>query len=437
MDLREELEERYEAALRAALARPGTRPLPDGFARPRLPAALRETIAAAGALADASALADFYCERMPRMLVDQLLRGDDASRELLWMPIDGARPARLRAALSGVRELLASAELAPLSSRDPLADSPSAALLASRTLLGSGLPMVGAYPAERAAIAAELEGGADPHAVLDLRLSGNLVHEICHGSRRECAAPPGPWLVLEAAAIHLGATAFPRHAHPEVAGEAIPGAAPFVLVGAALARLYGRRALWSLTQGASIEAAFGTRAGRALAAAGWQEWLRKPEPPFARDASRAVSWIKLADAARGESPLTGLLDRSATLDPAIAARELADLLGAAAQVPWTDLPWWQEEALPGDVELARGAVRAMFQVDVIDGTFRAWPYRPLRLDFDAEGCLVTRDRAPHGVGPGEPPSWVVPPPLCRRFAGPRRSSFSSGGELLEALLETR
>ncbi len=59
--------------LRAELARPGTRALPDGFPRPRLPPALRETIAAAADLADPSALADFYCERMPRMLVDQLV----------------------------------------------------------------------------------------------------------------------------------------------------------------------------------------------------------------------------------------------------------------------------------------------------------------------------------------------------------------------------
>ncbi len=423
--------------LRAELARPGTRALPDGFPRPRLPPALRETIAAAADLADPSALADFYCERMPRMLVDQLFRGHDAGGALLWMPIDGERAPRLRAGMRGMAQALAAEGLRAGTSRDPLDCRPCAARLASETMLGSGLPMVGAYPAERDALALELDAGADAHERLDLRLSGNLAHEICHGPRRECAKPPGPWLLLEAAALHLGATAFSRHVHPEVAGESIPGVAPFVLLGGALARIFGRRALWSLSAGAAIESAFGARAGRALAVAGWQEWLRRPEPPFARDASRAVSWIKLADAARGGSPIAALIDRAACLDPLAAARDLPDLLDAAAEVPWTELPWWAEGVAPGDVELARSGVRAMFQVDVIAATFQTHPHRPSRLYLDADACLLTRDRASHGVGPGEPPRWVVPPPLCRRLAasGAARLSARSGRELLARVLE--
>jgi hypothetical protein len=437
LDLRGKLEAQYDATLRAELARPGTRALPDGFPRPRLPPAMRETIAAAADLADPSALADFYCERMPRMLIDQLVRGSDAAGALLWMPIDGERAPRLRAGLRGIGEALAAEGLRADTWRDPLAGQPCAARLASETLLGSGLPMVGAYPAERDALALELEAGADAHERLDLRLSGNLVHEICHGPRRECAGPPGPWLLLEAAALHLGATAFPRHVHPEVAGESIPGVAPFVLMGGALARIFGRRALWSLNGGTGIESAFGARAGRALTVAGWQEWLRRPEPPFARDASRAVGWIKLADAARGESPIAALIDRAACLDPLAAARDLPDLLDAAAEVPWTELPWWAQGVGPGDVELARSGVRAMFQVDVIAGTFQTHPHRPSRLHLDAEACLLTRDRASHGVGPGEPPQWVVPPPLCRRLAGSgtARLSVRSGRELLARILE--
>jgi len=69
VNLRDELEARYDANLRAGMSVPGTRPLPEGFPVPRLPAALRESIVAAAELADPSALADFYCERMPRMLV--------------------------------------------------------------------------------------------------------------------------------------------------------------------------------------------------------------------------------------------------------------------------------------------------------------------------------------------------------------------------------
>jgi hypothetical protein len=431
------LETRYEATLRAELARPGTRAFPEAFPAPRLPPILRETIAAAAVLADVSPLADFYCERMPRMLVDQLLRGDDAGRALLWMPIEGERTPRLRAGLGATWGALASEGLEPCTQRDPLAGRPSAAALASRTLLGSGLPMVGAYPAERAALARDLEAGAIAHALLDLRLSGNLVHEICHGPQRECAEPPAPWILLEAAALHLGATAFPRHVHPEVAGESIPGVAPFVLLGSAMARLFGRRALWCLAGGAGIESAFGVRAGRALTVAGWQEWLRRPEAPFARDAARAADWIKLADAARDGSPLSRLIDRAARLDPLDGARDLPDLLDAAAGTAWADLPWWNEDVAPADLDLVQSGIRAMFQIDVLAGTFQTHPHTPSRLRLDAEACLLTRDRAERGVGPGEPPCWVAPPPLCRRLArgGAARLSARTGREMLSFLLE--
>jgi len=437
LDLGENLEARYGATLRAELARPGTRALPEDFPTPRLPPVLRETIAAAAALADVSALADFYCERMPRMLVDQLLRADDAARDLLWMPIDGERTPRLRAGLSGTWAGLAVEGLRTPGQRDPLVSRPSVATLASGTLLGSGLPMVGAYPAEREALARELEAGADAHERLDLRLSGNLVHEVCHGPRRECAEAPGPWILLEAAALHLGATAFARHVHPEVAGESIPGVAPFVLLGGALARLFGRHALWSLTGGTGIESAFGVRGGRALAVAGWQEWLRRTEPPFARDASRAVDWIKLADAARGESPLSPLIERAARLDPLVGAGDFPDLLDAAGELAWPDLPWRNEDVAPADLELARNAIRARFQVDVLAGPFQTHPHTPSRLHLDPIACLLTRDRAPGGVGPGEPPRWIVPPPLCRRLArsGAARLSARSGREMLACILE--
>jgi len=44
---------------------------------------------------------------MPRMLVDQLLRGADAAGALLWMPIEAERAPRLRAGLRGIGEALA------------------------------------------------------------------------------------------------------------------------------------------------------------------------------------------------------------------------------------------------------------------------------------------------------------------------------------------
>jgi hypothetical protein len=430
-----DLEARYEAALAGELARPGTRPLPADFPRPRLPPPLRESIRAAASLADAAPLVDFYCDRMPRMLVDQLLRDDSRAGELLWMPIDAERVPRLRTATRTLGRALVAAGARSEAPPDPLAPRPSAAALAAGTLLGSGLPMVGAYPAERVLLGEELSSGALPHERLDLRLSGNLVHEMCHGERRrECPRTPPPWLAVEAAAAHLGATAFARHVHPEVPGEAVPGLAPFVMIGDAFARLFGARALWSLTAGESIEVAFGERAGRALTVAGWQDWLRRREPPFARDASRGVAWVKLADAARASSLLSTLPGGARTLQPLSRVRDLPDLLDTAAPVPWRELPWWAEEPNAADAAMARHAVRAMFQMDVLEPTFQTHPYRPSSLHLDTESCLLTRERAERGVGPGEPPAWIVPPPLCRRLARAGVRKLSVGGGESRALL---
>jgi hypothetical protein len=435
-----DLDARYEAVLAAELARAGTRPFPADFPRPGLPPALRETIRAAALLADATALVEFYCDRMPRMLIDQLLRDDSRAGELLWMPIDPERVPRLRTATRGLGRALVTAGVRGDVPPDPLAPRPSAAALAAGTLLGSGLPMVGAYPAERVLLAEELSSCALPHERLDLRLSCNLVHEMCHGERRRhCAGTPPPWLVVEAAAAHLGATAFSRHLQPEVPGEAVPGLSPFLMVGDAFARLFGVRPLWSVAASEPIEVAFGERAGRALTVAGWQDWLRRREPPFARDASRGPAWVKLADAARAMSSLSTLPGGARNLEPLSRVRDLPDLLDGAASVPWRELPWWAEEPNSADAAMARHAVRAMFQADVLEPTFQTHPYRPSSLHLDTESCLLTRERAERGVGPGEPPAWIVPPPLCRRLAraGVRRLSVGGGESraLLSRLLE--
>ena len=68
-----ELERRYDAALRRALDWVRPRTLPEDFPLPRLPPPLLASIRAAAQLADPEPLAEFYCERMPRMLVEQLL----------------------------------------------------------------------------------------------------------------------------------------------------------------------------------------------------------------------------------------------------------------------------------------------------------------------------------------------------------------------------
>ncbi len=414
MDLRQQLDARYDASLEAALSSSDAQPVPAGLPRPRLPPALRESIVLAATLRDPAPLADFYCERMPRMLVEQVFCGDDPARRLLWMELDAERTPRFSAALRGVAEVLEGAGLDEATASVPRPGA-CVARLAAATLLGSGLPLLGAYPAEREVIARDLAAGTDPHAVVDLRLSGNLVHEICHGPRRDSAEPPPPWMLLESAAIHLGVAAFPRHVFPEVAAEAVPGVAPFVLVGEALALLFGRAALWRLAWGESAERTLGAVAARVLTVAGWQEWMRRGEPPFARDASDGLAWVKLADATRGPSPLSREIARAVAMEPMRAVREMPDLLRLADAIAWPELPWWREAPGPADLAMARSAVRAMFHVDLLDGSFQTHPLLPARLHLDVEACLVTRDRDARGVGPGEPPFWIVPPPLCRRL----------------------
>src|SRR5260221_6018930 len=236
-------------------------------------------------------LAAYYCDRMPAMLVDQMLRGDDFARRLLWMPLDLDRLPRLSAALDGLFAVLgedAPALLGAGSPRELISKRPHAAALAAPTLLGNGLPLVGAWPAERELINAQ--GGDHPHAepsacssgglrhasdvAFDLRLSGGLVHELCHGLQRPLDAPPPPWMVLEAAALLLGSLAFPRHVFPREPGEAVPGVSLFVLLGQCLSRLFGRRALLrTLFEAAPLENVFGPAAPTALPNAARDDWL--------------------------------------------------------------------------------------------------------------------------------------------------------------------
>src|SRR5262249_12138910 len=158
------------------------------------------------------------------------------------------------------------------------------AAIYAHTLFGSGMPLTGAYPGERAAWATD-----DPDGVVE-RLSGNLVHEICHGPPSAYAERPLPWLIAEAAALTLGADARRAHILPDEPGEAVPGVALFVCVGSALARRWGRKKLYSLLAGAPLPEPI----GRVLEEAAWQDWSARQEVPFARDALRAMAWIKLA-----------------------------------------------------------------------------------------------------------------------------------------------
>jgi hypothetical protein len=375
----------YHRAMRAALEAAFARAVAGrGGWRFGLVPAVRETLVAAAARGAApDAVIEYYTRRMPAILVEQLAADDPAAR-LLFRPL-GHTP-RLRAALDALGALAREEDL----DLPPPGDTIAATY--APTFFASGMPLLGAFPAERALISAELAGGADPDAVIDLRLSGNLVHEVCHGRARELDRPPPPWMLLEAAALHLGMTARPEHFFPETPGEAVPGVSLFGLAGQGLARLLGRGALWSLIGGASLEDAAGG-AAPALEAAGWEAWLARRAAPFVADALDAETWIKLADAARAGRALT---------------------LEAAARTPWPELPWWAEEPTAADREMAATAVRALFQVNVLAPTFQTHPSEPPggRLELDVAACRLAAAVRPDGVF-AEPARWIFPPSLAR------------------------
>jgi len=396
--MRQALDARFARAVAAA----GDAPARDASWPPlALPPSLRESlVAAAERDACPDAVVAHYCERMPALLVDQL-RPDDAPRALLQRPLVLARLPRLAAALDGLFAALAAAGLearALVGADSPaalVAARPTAAALYAHTLFGSGLPLLGAYPADRVTLAADL-AARDPDDVLDLRLSSHLVHELCHGLARACDGPPAPWLVAEAAATHLGAAARSAHLFPDEPGEALRGVSLFVLVGDVLARRFGPVALWRVPVGVPTAELFGARTAAVLDQAAWDDWRTRQEAPFARDALRAFEWIKLIDAARsGELP---------TLD-AMRAR------------PWRTLPWWSDAADDADRALVPRAVAALFQVNAMAPTFQTLPSEPprARLWLDVDECVIRAEPRSDGVF-AEPASWLFPPPLARALA---------------------
>src|SRR5438552_5772510 len=406
--LADDLDRRFDRSVRVALAEPGTRP--QAFEL-RLPPSLRETMVEVGPF---EPLARYYCERMPRMLVDQMLRGEDRARGLLWRRLDLSRLPRLDTALRGMFDALGEDGPRLLGARDAdelIAQRPTIAALAAPSLLGSGLPLVGAWPAELDLIDSDLSEGKDADEVLDLRLSAAILHELCHGLRRDQREPPAPWIVLEAQSIYLGWLAFPRHTFPRVKGEALPGISLFLLLGQCLARLFGRQALLGVMRGGRLERSFPPLAAQALDAAAREDFEQRREVPFARDALSAPAWVKLADASR-------------------AGRRVS--LAEAAGLRFDELPWWHEEPAPEDLELARGALLPLCQVNVWTRTYQTHPCEVTEFSLDTRTCLVSRAARSDGVF-GEPPSWIYPPPLCRKLRerGAEIVRVKSAEELLE------
>jgi hypothetical protein len=354
-----------------------------------MPEALLQTLLQAAERGPSASAVEYYTRKMPELLVEQLQPEDDA-RRLLQHRI--GRAPRLYEALAGLYRTLAEdgidvvAFTGAASAEALLAARPTVASLYAHSLFGSGLPLLGAYPAERAAYATELDGDWD--AVLDLRLSGNLIHELCHG-------PPiayrMPWMIAEAAAITLGTAARAAHIFPDEDGEAVPGVSLFVCLGSALARRWGRGALFRLLLGAPLASAAGEKAAAALESCAWQDWLLRPEPPFAVHALAAMAWIKVAEGAPDVSPR---------------------LLEEAARTPWSSLPWWREESFT--VAEVDEMLTSLCQVNVLAPVFRTRPAEPGRLWLDVAECRISTEKRPESVF-AEPAWWLVPPPMARRL----------------------
>jgi hypothetical protein len=382
-------------------------------------------------------LAAHYCGKMPQLLVEQL--ADERFAPHFSRAIELEAWPRLAAALDGLYGALASAGLdaaALLGAPTPaalLAARSSPAALYAGALFASGLPLTGAYPRERALLLDEMKIN-DPRSVMDLRLSGNLIHELAHGPPR--ARADVPWLIVEAAALHLGAAAHLAHVLPDVAGEAVPGVARFVLVGEVLAARFGEAALWRvLVDDGGLAASFPPRVAAALEVAAWQEWLARREAPFARDAERAFDWIKLAcgaaDALVGEG------------DGAAEAARRPSLLDAAARTDFAALAWFGEQPQPGDrARVARG-VRALFRVNRVEPVFHTAPSElpDGRVLLDVAACRLRAAPRADGVF-GEPADWLFPPPLARRLLerGARRVAVEGvtrarAGRAADALYE--
>lgn len=344
---------------------------------------------------------------------------------LLGVDLRVAHIPRLRTGLEGLFTWVQRAGFDPeralgaSSMRALLERCPTVEQLVSSTLFGCHLPMAGLYPAERAVISAELRGGSPPAVVLDHRLSGQVLHELSHGRVRPWRGPSGAWMLLEAAASWVSHQVAPIHTFPNRVGEGVPGLRGYVLIGAALARVAGADALLALTLcGEDPAPVLGRRLTNAMAAAEWQVWRTRSDPPFAPDNRDAMPWVKLVAAcADVDGPMKDALDRLWELeDPGPVSSGSRGLLQAAESVPWDELTWWHEPVSRDDVAALHDAVLALCTAE------KRLPHpTPVRcappggeIRIDVAACRIEAPVRADGVYL-EPATWLLPPPLARRL----------------------
>lgn len=391
------LRERFAAQIVAALAAADPASLPAAW-HAALPSALALGLAATAT--PSAALLEHYLERMPERLVAQWTALPEPLAALVCGPVPGTR---LLACLTTMARLLDEAGLsfeAHLGAATPtalLAARPSIAALYFESFFGGALPLLGLSDADRAPLLAALARGTTPTALFEHHLLGPLMHELCHGARHEVPTAP-LFLLTEAAAIHLGGTIEPRHVFAEVAGEAVPAAARYFLLGLGLERLLGRGALWAVAGGTAPHAVWPAPIADAVARIAADEATRRPDDLFAADASRLLDWLRVVDLARAGAPAI-----PATLD-------------AAAAIPIEALPWAHEAIDAVDWRLLDASVDLLCCKTILGPAIATVPDEIPggTVTLDARRGELRCDARPDGVF-GEPACGLVPPPIAARL----------------------
>jgi SAM-dependent methyltransferase len=357
---------------------------------PSLPPVVRETLVAIaereGELPEAALR--YYGEEQPRARREQARR----CARILDTPLSLATMPRLAEGLREVFALLGDDSVtltghATVTSL--IAARPTVGALQAAALFGQSAPVLGVYE--------ELRDDE-----LDLRLSGFLVHEVCHGLARESREPPAPWTLIEAAALHLGYTARRAHFFPEVAGEALPAVAGFLLVGELFARRVSRRALWGLSLGESLADAIGAAPAARLIEEGLSVWRESRSTPFVLHALDALDWARRIEAAIHDLPLG----------------------------PWGSLPWSDEAVSDADLAWIDTGVAALAGWHRGVPRLEVVPAEIGEVTVDVEASTFARRQRDDGVF-GEPATWLLPPNVARVLAarGVRRERVP-GAELV-------
>jgi hypothetical protein len=358
-----------------------------------------------------------YLELMPRMRVEQLATAAQPNAALFHTPLEWSALPRLSRAIDTLGVFFGSeAELAlgAASGEEFRAARPTLAAFYERAYYGGFMPLLYGYPADLAAIARALDGGAPLHETLDRHLAAPLTHELSHLLPGRVAIAP-PYLD-ECLAAWLGARAFPETAWPAPGEQhALYGAPWLAQTGQALARVFPS----VLRAHAGIvpwSAALPAPLREAALRLGWDEYRRGRESHFLGSAHRPGPWAKLFFLAAARAPL---------------AEVSLETLEATA---WRAIPVPEEDQR--DPAILDDALRAMcvrnFQVA---GAYRVERAAPRAIAIDLARCTVESegDRKgcdPHGL------SYLFPPSTAARLRDAGIAGFGielDGPRGLEAL----